>query len=141
MQPLFLFSLAFVLTLDAQDLVFEFLDFAFQVDDPVGQLLDPRLRLLFVFGVLFLLAQHRFAHSVGQNTFIQVPVGLDVHFELVSDAHQKQSPVAAVDRDLADELVEALVVQVLSLEANAGFAGFSELEQFLEILVRAPFRV
>lgn len=91
--------------------------------------------LLLVFAVLLFLSQHRLAHSVRQHALVQVPIRLDVHFELVPDAHQEQSAVTAVDRDLPDQLVEALIVQVFSLETNPRLARLSQLEQLLEVLV------
>jgi hypothetical protein len=54
---------------------------------------------------------------------------------LVTDSHQQQPPLCAVNRDLPDEFVEALGVQLLSDGADAGFAGLALLQPFVKFLL------
>ncbi len=66
--------------------------------------------------------------------FIQILIGLDLTTVLISDPHQKKPPLPAIDRNLADNLVKALIKQLLPCRTEPNFSGLSLDESFVELL-------
>lgn len=59
-------------------------------------------------------------HSEGHRTLVQSFIGRNCHFEFVANAHQKKASLGAVDGHLTDDLVEALVMELLADGADSG---------------------
>ena len=49
-------------------------------------------------------------------------VGSDCHAHLIADAQEEETTLCAINGDLADELVKALSIKLLTYRADAGFA-------------------
>lgn len=61
-----------------------------------------------------LLGLELFPHGEGEGGLVEHLVGVDGHVELVPDPHEEDSPFGAVDGDLADDLVVALLVELFA---------------------------
>ena len=101
---------------------------------PLLEFLWPFLkRLLPLFQLFYLYFQLRSAlfglkllpHRESNRTFVQSFVSFDGHIELILHPHEQDSSFRTVDCSLADNLVEALLVQLLSNRANPGISTIS----------------
>lgn len=129
-----------VLDLLLQDLLLllELLGLLLQVVPPLLQLLDLRLQL-----GRALLRLQLLPHGEGERALVQGLIGLDGHVQLVAHPHQQDAPLGRVDGHLPDDLVEALVVQLLAYGADARVPGLAvdqllvqQLLQGVDILPR-----
>ena len=68
---------------------------------------------------LALLSNERLLESVRNRAVIQVLVRVFNHPHFISHAHEQVASLSAVDRDLADDLIEALRVDLLPNRADA----------------------
>mmetsp|Transcript_3180 Transcript_3180/g.14223 ORF Transcript_3180/g.14223 Transcript_3180/m.14223 type:complete len:283 (-) Transcript_3180:41-889(-) len=91
---------------------------------------DPRLRV-----ALTLLPAQRLAHAERHGRFVQRLIGGDGHASLVPHAKQEEAALGAVDCHLADELVEALRVELLAHGADAGLARLPRLQLGVQLLL------
>ncbi len=57
--------------------------------------------------------------------FVQVLVGLDLVAVLVSDPDQQEPPLSTIDRDLPDNLIETLIVQLFPGRTEAYLPGLA----------------
>eukprot|EP00446_Apocalathium_sp_SHHI-4_P043663 CAMPEP_0177338404 /NCGR_PEP_ID=MMETSP0368-20130122/24847_1 /TAXON_ID=447022 ORGANISM="Scrippsiella hangoei-like, Strain SHHI-4" /NCGR_SAMPLE_ID=MMETSP0368 /ASSEMBLY_ACC=CAM_ASM_000363 /LENGTH=147 /DNA_ID=CAMNT_0018799413 /DNA_START=95 /DNA_END=535 /DNA_ORIENTATION=+ len=101
------------------------LNLVLQLDDPS---LALALRLLLLGDLLLclglaLLRLQLLARAEGDAALVQRLVRGDGHANLVPHPEEEQTSFGAIDRHLADELVEALGVQLLAHRADARFAG------------------
>jgi hypothetical protein len=74
-----------------------------------------------------LLILERFSHSVSNGTFIERLIGLNGHFDFISDSNQKESSFGTVDGDFTDEFVKGLRVELFSDGANTRFTHLTLL--------------
>ena len=118
------------LLLDVDVLLVAALHLVFQIFAGLTQLGDVGLHLVFL-----LLSHQSLAHAVRNGRLVQRLVGLHSHLDLVADSHQQEASLGAVDGDLADELIEALRVQLLANGADASLAGLSSLQGFVEAVL------
>merc|ERR1719356_1079425 len=81
---------------------------------------DQLLRLC-----LALLGLELLARPEGHAALVERLVGRDRHADLVADPQQEEPTLGAVDRHLADELVEALGVELLADRADARLPGLA----------------
>ena len=92
---------------------------------------------------LSLLSGQRFAHAVSHGADVQFGEGVLGELDFVPSAHQQEASFRALDRDLADELIEALRVNFLALRTYARLFQLvcdpSAFELFLQI-VHVGFR-
>jgi hypothetical protein len=84
--------------------------------------------------LFFLIRLDDTAHRVIYAAFIQIFVGLDLTAILVSDPHQKKPSLPAIDRNLADNFVKALIKKLLSCRTEPHLPGLSLDESFVELL-------
>lgn len=97
------------LLLEGLFLLLELLDLFFVVDLFLLEIEDG--------GVQFrspLLGLELLPHGEGEGRLVEHLVGVDGHVELVPDPHEENSPFGAVDGDLADDLVVALLVELFA---------------------------
>lgn len=66
-----------------------------------------------------LLRLQLFPHREGQRALVEGFVCADGHVELVPHSHKQDSSLGRIDGDLSDDLVEALLVQLLADGTNA----------------------
>lgn len=85
--------------------------------------------------VLLLLRHQCFPHAVGDGGLIECLVGLNCHFDLVTDSNQKEAPLGTVNCDLSNKLVEALGVQLLTDWADTSLSRLSRLKFLVEIVL------
>lgn len=69
------------------------------------------------------------------RALVQVLIGLDLVAVLVTDAHEQEAALTAVDGDLPDGLIETLVEQLLPYGAEADLPGLSREQPLLQLLV------
>jgi hypothetical protein len=84
--------------------------------------------------LFFLIRLDDTAHRVIYAAFIQIFVGLDLTAILVSDPHQKKPSLPAIDGNLADNLVKALIKKLLPGRTEAYFPGLPVDKSFVELL-------
>jgi hypothetical protein len=84
--------------------------------------------------LFFLIRLDDTAHRVIYAAFIQIFVGLDLTAILVSDPHQKKPPLPAIDCNLADNFVKALIKKLLPRRTEPHLPGLSLDEPFVELL-------
>ena len=77
-----------------------------------------------------------FAHAIGYGAFIEGLVGLNGHFNLISDSDEKESSFGALNSDLTDQLIEALGVQFFTNRADSGFPGLSALDVLVQFILQ-----
>ena len=65
---------------------------------------------------------------------VQLFVGLGLIPILVTHSYQQKAPLSAIDSDLANHFVEALVVQLLPDWTEADFSGLALNKAFVELL-------
>ncbi len=130
-------ALFFVFLFDGVDLAFE-LDFAVLESHLLPfEFLQPGLQFRHAMLRLDLLADaegHGATCFPGVLPLVQRLVGRNRHFDLVSDSVQQQSSLGTVDRDLADDLVEALGIELLPNRTDAVVAGLALRELLLQFL-------
>lgn len=73
-----------------------------------------------------LLSLQLLPHREGQRALVEGFVCADGHVELVPHPHQQDASLGRIDGDLPDDLVEALLVQLL---ADGAYARVSELKR------------
>mmetsp|Transcript_48880 Transcript_48880/g.131199 ORF Transcript_48880/g.131199 Transcript_48880/m.131199 type:complete len:227 (+) Transcript_48880:100-780(+) len=113
------------------------LNLVLQLDDPS---LALALRLLLLGDLLLclglaLLRLQLLARAEGDAALVQRLVRGDGHANLVPHPEEEQTSFGAIDRHLADELVEALGVQLLAHRADARFAGLPLHEALVQRLL------
>ena len=71
---------------------------------------NPRLQLLNVrlYCILFELGHQCLTHAESNWTLIQCLISLDCHFDFIANTHKQEATLGTVDRDLANQLIEAL---------------------------------
>ena len=83
-----------------------------------------------------MLGHEGLAHTVGNRTLVQCLVCLNGHLDLVSDAHEEEATLGAVDGDLSDELIEDLREELFTEWADASLASRLFLKSIIEILLQ-----
>ena len=78
----------------------------------------------------------RGAHAEGDRGLVQRLVRSNGHPDLVAHTQQQQAALGAVDRDLADQLIEALGVQLLAHGAYPGLARLPLQQALVELLLQ-----
>ena len=64
-------------------------------------------------------------HTVTDRTIVKTLVGSKLRAELITYTHQQESTLSAVDRDLPNELIEALLEETLTDRADTDVAGLT----------------
>lgn len=82
--------------------------------------------------ILSLLGHQSFSHTIGDRRLIEILVSLNGHADLVAHSHEQEAPLSAVDRDLTDELIEALAEELFADWANSSLTGHLRLEEVVE---------
>ena len=126
MRPLLPLPLLLVALDGLVDVQVESLDLLGQA---LALLLELADRVLHI--VLLLLSHEGFAHAVGDRTFVERLVGLDGHLDFVTHTHKQESAFGALDRNLTDQLVEALGVEFFSNRADASLSCLAGLQPFV----------
>ena len=80
---------------------------------------------------LGLLSNQSLLHAVANRTVVQCLVLVLDHAVLISDSHEQVAPLRAIDRDLANDLIETLRVDLLANRANAGVTSALVSDLFL----------
>ena len=83
---------------------------------------------------LGLLSNQSLLHAVANRTVVQCLVLVLDHAVLISDSHEQVAPLRAIDRDLANDLIETLRVDLLANRANAGVTSALVSDLFLEVV-------
>ena len=65
------------------------------------------------------------SHAVSNRAIVQTLVSCELLLEFVSDSDEQEASFGAVNCDLADEFVKALLKQAFSYGINAHVLGFS----------------
>lgn len=84
--------------------------------------------------LFFLIRLDHSAHGMVDAALVQLFVRFGLVAVLVTHPDQQQASLSAIDSDLADDLVEALVVQLLPGWTQADFSGLALNEAFVELL-------
>lgn len=69
------------------------------------------------------------------RALVEVLIGADLVAVLVADAHQEEAALAAVDGDLPDGFVEALLEELFADGAESYFSGLALQESLFEFFV------
>ena len=120
-----------VLAHDLLDLLLKRLDVLVVLLAGSFQVADVLLHL-----ILALLGHEGLAHAVSNGTLVERLIGLDGHLDFVTDTHQEEAALSAVDSDLADQLVEALAEELLTEGADARLAGHRALQRLVELVLQ-----
>merc|ERR1719235_2155596 len=120
-----------VVPLHLLDLLHLRLDLVVQVADLLLELPD----VLVVLGAALLPVQ-RLPHAEGHGALVQGLVCGKGHSHLVADAEQRDPPFRANDRDLSEQLIEALRVELLADRTDAGRARVLLLQAHVQGLLK-----
>jgi len=127
----FLLSLLGILSYDGLDFLLVRPEVLVSVTTPGFQLRNVwRDRILLLFG------HQGLAHTISNWALVQCLVRLDGHFDLISHSDQQEAPLSTVDRNLSDQLIEALGEKLLTEGADAGFAGLTVLNLSIKLLLQ-----
>ena len=85
---------------------------------------------------LLLFSDEGLAHSISDRALVKRLVGLNGHLDFVARAHQKETAFSTVDRDLTDQLVEALRVKLLAHGADTGVARALLLDLVVKLVLK-----
>ena len=75
-------------------------------------------------------------HAVADTAIVQALEGVELVAQLVADLDEEEAPLSTVDRDLADEFIEALLEEALSDRANANDSGLGHLKLLVQVLLQ-----
>jgi len=113
-------TLLFIFPLHFLDLVLETPDLTRQFVASVFKCLDLCLHL-----VLALLTHKGFAHTESDAGLVKLLVSINCHDKLVTAFHKKEASLSTVNRDLSDDFIEALSIELFTNWADTGCTGTS----------------
>ena len=86
--------------------------------------------------VLALLGHECFTHTISDGALVKSLIGLDGHFDLITDTDEEETSLSTVDGDLSDKFIEALSEKLLTEGANTSFTRLCSLDGSIELILQ-----
>ena len=131
--------MCFLLTLASLSILSDnFLDLIVQLLDVVVVVTAGGLKIsnALLHLVLALLSHKGLAHSVSDRALVKSLISLDGHLDFVTDTHEEEASLSAVDGDLTDQFIEALGEELLTVWADSGLSGLTALDSSIELILK-----